>query len=111
MRTGFGVEKLDLAVASASATIAATAAAAPTAATAAVTTAAATATAAARTLLAWASLIHREGATLKIFLVKHLYRLVASSCDPISMKAKPRERPVARSCMILNGNDEPAWEK
>src|ERR1051325_11233123 len=37
--------------------------------------------------------------------------LFASSCDPISTKAKPRERPVARSCMMLTAITDPACAK
>src|SRR5215475_12733096 len=37
--------------------------------------------------------------------------LFASSCEPISTKAKPRERPVARSCMMLTAMTEPACAK
>src|SRR6266850_4197199 len=37
--------------------------------------------------------------------------LFASSCEPISMNAKPRDRPVARSCMMLTATTEPACAK
>src|SRR5437870_13737154 len=37
--------------------------------------------------------------------------LFASSCEPISMNAKPRERPVARSCMMLTATTDPACAK